>query len=108
MLLEEPMFDLTGKVAVVTGGNGGIGLGMAQGLADAGAGIVIAARNETKSKAALEDLQRRGVKASFVATDVTAKSGVDKLFDTVGVQFGRLDILVNNAGINIRGPPPDP
>ena len=99
------MFDLTGKVAVVTGGNGGIGLGMAQGLADAGAAIVIAARNEAKSKAALDDLHGRGAKAVFVATDVTQKAGVDKLFAAVQAQFGRLDILVNNAGINIRGTP---
>jgi len=103
--MSTKMFDLTGKVAVVTGGNGGIGLGMAQGLADAGASIVIAARNESKSKAALEDLTRRGVKAAFVATDVTEKSGVDKLFEATQAQFGRLDILVNNAGTNIRGAP---
>ena len=103
--MSTKMFDLTGKVAVVTGGNGGIGLGMAQGLADAGASIVIAARNESKSKAALEDLTRRGVKAAFVATDVTEKSGVDKLFEATRAQFGRLDILVNNAGTNIRGAP---
>ena len=103
--MASKMFDLTGKVAVVTGGNGGIGLGMAQGLADAGASIVIAARNEAKSKAALDDLHGRGAKAAFVTTDVTDKTGVDKLFTAVQAQFGRLDILVNNAGINIRGTP---
>src|SRR5262245_59906910 len=105
--MPTKMFDLSGKVAVVTGGNGGIGLGMAQGLADAGAAIVIAARNEAKSKGALEDLQLRGVKAAFVPTDVTTKSGVDKLFAAVATDFARLDILVNNAGINIRGQPQD-
>jgi len=105
--MPTKMFDLSGKVAVVTGGNGGIGLGMAQGLADAGAAIVIAARNEAKSKSALANLQQRGVKAAFVATDVTAKAGVDKLFAAVANDFGRLDILVNNAGINIRGQPQD-
>ncbi len=99
------MFDLTGKVAVVTGGNGGIGLGMAQGLANAGASVVIAARNEAKSQAALDDLRGRGAKAAFVATDVTDKAGVDELFAAAQAQFGRLDILVNNAGINIRGAP---
>ena len=103
--MSKGLFDLSGKVAVVTGGNGGIGLGMAQGLADAGAAIVIAARNEAKSKAALDDLHGRGAKALFVATDVTQKAGVDKLFAAVQAQFGRLDILVNNAGINIRGTP---
>jgi 2-deoxy-D-gluconate 3-dehydrogenase len=100
-------FDLSGRVAVVTGGNGGIGLGMAQGLADAGAAIVIAARNAGKSEAAIADLQRRGVRAAFVATDVTDKSSVDKLFEAARAQFGRVDILVNNAGINIRGQPQD-
>src|SRR5579871_3377818 len=103
--MATKMFDLTGKVAVVTGGNGGIGLGMAQGLADAGASIVIAARNEAKSKAALEDLRGRGTRATFVATDVTEQAGVDKLLQAVQAEFGRLDILVNNAGINIRGAP---
>jgi 2-dehydro-3-deoxy-D-gluconate 5-dehydrogenase len=103
--MATKMFDLTGKVAVVTGGNGGIGLGMAHGLADAGASIVIAARNEAKSKAALDDLHGRGAKAVFIATDVTEKADVDKLFAAVQAQFGRLDILVNNAGINIRGTP---
>jgi 2-dehydro-3-deoxy-D-gluconate 5-dehydrogenase len=103
--MATKMFDLTGKVAVVTGGNGGIGLGMAQGLADAGASIVIAARDEAKSKGALDDLRGRGAKAAFVATDVTDEASVDKLFAAVQTQFGRVDILVNNAGINIRGAP---
>src|SRR5438477_12815372 len=103
--MATKMFDLTGKVAIVTGGNGGIGFGMARGLADAGASVVIAARNEVKSKAALDDLHGRGVKAVFVATDVTEKTGVDKVFAAVQAQFGRLDILVNNAGTNIRGAP---
>jgi len=102
---DTSLFDLTGKVAIVTGGNGGIGLGMAQGLADAGAAVVIAARNSEKSTSAVADLQRRGVKAVFVATDVTEKSGVDRLLDTASTAFGRLDILVNNAGTNIRGAP---
>ena len=65
------MFDLTSKVAVVTGGNGGIGLGMAQGLADAGASIVIAARNEAKSKAALDDLVAAAKKHSRAAEAAT-------------------------------------
>jgi 2-deoxy-D-gluconate 3-dehydrogenase len=103
--MPSQMFDLTGKVAVVTGGNGGIGLGMAQGLADAGAAVVIAARNAEKSKAAMADLERRGAKARFVATDVTEKEGVDRLFEAAKAAFGQVDILVNNAGTNIRGAP---
>jgi 2-dehydro-3-deoxy-D-gluconate 5-dehydrogenase len=98
-------FNLKGKVAVVTGGNGGIGLGMAQGLADAGADIAVVARNEDKSKAAVEELASRGVRAISVATDVTDKEAVGRMVERVKSELGRIDILVNNAGINIRKPP---
>lgn len=97
-------FDLTGKVAIVTGGNGGIGLGMARGLADAGASIVIAARDEAKSASAAAELSRRGVRAVAVATDVTDTASVDRLVATIARDCGRVDILVNNAGLNIRKP----
>ena len=98
------MFDLTGKVAVVTGGNGGIGLGMARGLAAAGADIVVAGRNVEKSAAAAQELERRGVKALPIAVDVTQDADIAKLVEATVAKFGRLDILVNNAGINIRHP----
>lgn len=97
-------FDLTGKVAIVTGGNGGIGLGMARGLADAGASIVIAARDETKSQAAVSDLAGRGIRAAAIATDVTDPASVGRLVETTARDFGRIDILINNAGMNIRKP----
>ena len=73
--MKTRLFDLDGKVAIVTGGNGGIGLGLARGLADAGANIAIVGRNETKSKAAVNDLAARGVKAASVVADVTDKEG---------------------------------
>jgi 2-dehydro-3-deoxy-D-gluconate 5-dehydrogenase len=98
-------FDLSGKVAIVTGGNGGIGLGIARGLADAGADIAVVGRNEAKSAAAVADLRSRGVKAIAVATDVTDKTAVVEMAARVASELGRLDILVNNAGINIRKPP---
>ena len=98
------MFDLKGKVAIVTGGNGGIGLGMARGLADAGARVVIAARNAVKSRAAVDDLTGRGGEAYAVETDVADERSVARLVDTTRERSGRLDILVNNAGINIRKP----
>jgi 2-dehydro-3-deoxy-D-gluconate 5-dehydrogenase len=98
-------FNLKGKVAIVTGGNGGIGLGMAQGLADAGADIAVVGRNEDKSKAAVVDLSARGVRAISVAADVTDKEAVSRVVERVGSELGRIDILVNNAGINIRKPP---
>src|SRR6478752_6367387 len=95
-------FDLRGKVAVVTGGNGGIGLGLAHGLADAGADIAVVARNETKSAAAVADLKKRGVKAIAVTTD---KAAVAAMIDRVVKELGRIDILINNAGMSIRKPP---
>ena len=97
-------FDLRGKVAIVTGGNGGIGLGLAHGLADAGADIAVVARNETKSAAAVADLRERGVKAIAVTTDVTDKAAVAAMIDRVVKELGRIDILVNNAGTSIRKP----
>jgi 2-dehydro-3-deoxy-D-gluconate 5-dehydrogenase len=102
--LMTTSFNLKGKVAIVTGGNGGIGLGMAQGLADAGADIVVAARDAKKSSAAVADLGKRGVRASAVTTDVTDAGSVTALVAATVQQFGRIDILVNNAGINIRNP----
>jgi 2-dehydro-3-deoxy-D-gluconate 5-dehydrogenase len=97
-------FDLSGKVAIVTGGNGGIGLGIARGLADAGADIAVVGRNEAKSSAAVADLKARGVRAIAVATDVTDKAAVAEMVARAASELGRIDILVNNAGINIRKP----
>src|SRR6185436_12112305 len=94
-------FDLQGKVAVVTGGNGGIGLGMARGLASARARVVVAARNAEKSSAAARELQALGTEAIALSVDVTVESSVDAMFAETVAHFGRLDILVNNAGINI-------
>ena len=98
------MFDLKGKVAIVTGGNGGIGLGMARGLAAAGAKVVIAGRNRDKSLAAAAQI---GKAALAIEVDVTGETSVRQLFERTLAECGRLDILVNNAGINIRKPPQD-
>jgi 2-deoxy-D-gluconate 3-dehydrogenase len=103
--MVSKLFDLSGKVAIVTGGNGGIGLGMARGLADAGADIAVVARNEAKSSAAVADLRDRGVRAMSVTADVTDKAAVAAMVDRTVREFGRIDILVNNAGINIRKAP---
>lgn len=99
------MFDLTGKVAVVTGGNGGIGLGMAGGLARAGATVVLAGRNAEKSSQAVADLKTQGLSADAIQADVTDEHQVARLFQEVMVRHGRLDILVNNAGSTIRKAP---
>jgi 2-deoxy-D-gluconate 3-dehydrogenase len=98
------VFDLTGKVAVVTGGNGGIGLGMARGLAAAGAALVIAGRNKEKSRAAVAEIAGAGGQAMAHEVDVTDEGAVAGLVRATVAAYGRLDILVNNAGVNIRHP----
>jgi 2-deoxy-D-gluconate 3-dehydrogenase len=103
--MTSGLFDLTGKVAIVTGGNGGIGLGMARGLADAGASVAVVGRNKEKSQTALADLRARGVKAIAVTADVTDKAAVADMVARVESDLGGIDILVNNAGINIRKAP---
>ncbi len=97
-------FDLTGRVAIVTGGNGGIGLGMATGLINAGATVVLAGRNAAKGKAAAKEL---GERASFATADVTQKEACDKLVRATTRKHGRLDIMICNAGIGIRKQPQD-
>ena len=99
------LFDLTGRVAVVTGGNGGIGLGMARGLAQAGAAIAIAARNIKKAEAAAAELAKLGAKTAVLAVDVTQEAQCRKMVEDTVAHLGRLDILVNNAGVNIRKVP---
>jgi 2-dehydro-3-deoxy-D-gluconate 5-dehydrogenase len=98
------VFDLKGRVAIVTGGNGGIGLGMARGLASAGARVVIAARNTGKSRSAVEDLAAHGGEAVAVEADVADEHAVARLFAATQERWARVDILVNNAGINVRKP----
>ena len=101
------IFDLTGRVAVITGGNGGIGLGMARGLAEAGAAIAVVGRNEAKSAAAVAELEQSGARAISVVADVTDKAAVADMAARVARDLSRIDILVNNAGINIRKQPQD-
>ena len=99
--------DLKGRVAVVTGGNGGIGLGMARGMAAAGAAIVVAGRNREKSGRAVKELQNLGAQAVAIEVDVADESSVNALICASAEQWGRLDVLVNNAGMNIRKQPQD-
>jgi 2-dehydro-3-deoxy-D-gluconate 5-dehydrogenase len=92
------LFDLTGQVAVVTGGNGGIGRGIALGLAEAGAAVAIFGRNDEKNKQVLSELQATGVPSIAVKVDVTDRAGLEPALRQVQSELGRISILVNNAG----------
>ena len=100
------LFDLTGKVAIVTGGNGGIGFGIARGLAEAGASVAVAGRNREKTEAAIAELNGlRDGAAIGLDVDVTDERQARDMVARAVDRFGRLDILVNNAGIGIRKRP---
>jgi 2-deoxy-D-gluconate 3-dehydrogenase len=98
------MFDLTGRAGFITGGNGGIGLGIAKGFVRHGAAVAIAARNADKMKAALGELHALGGKAVSVECDVTDKASVRRAVDEAARQLGGLDIAVNNSGTSRRAP----
>jgi len=102
-----PNFDLSGRVAFITGGNGGIGLGMAKGMAEAGATVVIAGRSRAKAETALGALRAFGGTADFVELDVLDEAACRAAVDGVATRFGRLDVLVNNAGTSVRKQPQD-
>jgi 2-deoxy-D-gluconate 3-dehydrogenase len=101
------LFDLKERVAIVTGGNGGIDLGMARGLAQAGASIAVAGRQEAKNDAAVRELEALGANAIPIRVDVRSETSCRAMIDQAVERFGRLDILVNNAGTNIRKQPQD-
>ncbi len=100
------LFDLHGNVAIVTGGNGGIGKGIADGLASAGSDIVIFARNEKKTAEAVDDIKKKyGVKVLGLQVDVGQEESIQNGVKQVLDDFGKASILVNNAGVNIRRMP---
>src|SRR5436853_6571297 len=96
------IFDLTGKVALVTGGSKGLGKYMARGFAEAGADIVISSRHENELRPALEEIltgtKQRGC---YVVADMSKRGDVVQLGKTALERMGRVDILVNNAGTNV-------
>src|SRR5215831_14269764 len=83
------LFDLSGRIAIVTGGNGGIGLGMAEGLAAAGAVVVLAGRNVDKGEGAVQRIAQAGGKAEFTAVDVTSETFCRALIDKAAARHGR-------------------
>ena len=95
----KKLFDLTGRVALVTGGNKGLGKAMARGLAEAGADIFLASRNEAELKAAVDEITAAtGRKGAYCVTDVSRRGDVAKLAKTALDKMGHVDILINNAG----------
>ncbi|MEY4614930.1 MAG: Gluconate 5-dehydrogenase [Planctomycetota bacterium] len=105
MLPGIKLFDLTNKTAIITGGSKGLGLAMAEGLASAGANLVVISRNEKEAGAAAEKITREyKTKAIAISATVTSEDEIQKAVATATSEFGSIDILINNAGINIRGP----
>jgi NAD(P)-dependent dehydrogenase (short-subunit alcohol dehydrogenase family) len=99
--MTNKLFDLSGKVALVTGGSKGLGKAMARGLAEAGADIVISSRHENELRSALEEiLQGTGRRGCFIVADMSRREQVEKLAKTALEKMGRVDILINNAGTN--------
>ena len=105
MLPGLKLFDLSGRVAVVTGGSKGLGEAMAEGLASAGADVVLASRHADEAQRVAQRIASEyGRRTLGLAADVTSPDDVQRLMDRAAADFGRIDILVNSAGINIRGP----
>jgi NAD(P)-dependent dehydrogenase (short-subunit alcohol dehydrogenase family) len=100
--MKNSLFDLSGRVALVTGGSKGLGKAMARAFAEAGADVVISSRHEDELKAALDEI-RAGteVRGKYVVADMTKRSECDRLAKAALAEFGRVDVLVNNAGSNV-------
>ncbi len=96
------IFDLTGKVSIITGGNQGIGLAISRGLAQAGAAVIIANRRAEEGAKAAVSLQKEGLKAISISTDVNDESSIAALVSKVIDSYGKIDVLVNNAGVLVR------
>jgi NAD(P)-dependent dehydrogenase (short-subunit alcohol dehydrogenase family) len=100
----KQLFDLTGRVAIVTGGSIGLGRQMAEGLAEMGANLVLCARKKERCQQTAEDLQKLGVKTLALACDVKTPADIHQVVDATMAQFGRIDILINNAGTSWGAP----
>ncbi|WP_159013897.1 SDR family NAD(P)-dependent oxidoreductase [Acidisoma sp. S159] len=105
--MPHDRFDLRGRVAIVTGGNGGIGLAMARGLAQAGADVVLSGRDAAKGAEARGAVEEFGGRVSFVTADLSRPEDCLRLVEDAKRSMGRVDILINNAGIVARHRPED-
>ncbi|MBM3960102.1 MAG: glucose 1-dehydrogenase [SAR202 cluster bacterium] len=104
--MTASMFDLSGKVAFITGGNGGIGKAIALGFAGSGAkGVFVAARNQEKSRAAVKEIEAAGTNAAYLSCDVTDPTSVEAAVAAAISSFGSIDIVVNNSGTTVRKQP---
>lgn len=103
--MSKNLFDLHGKTALITGGNGGIGLGIAKGFAQSGANVAIAGRNTVKTEEVVANLSEQNTSAIGIEVDVADEKSVDNMITNTLENFGQIDILVNNAGIGIRNLP---
>jgi len=101
----QEMFDLSGKVAIVTGGGRGIGLKIAEGLAEVGANVVLCSRKVQNCQKGAEEIAKLGVKTLALQCDVRSPESIQKVVDATVETFGRVDILVNNSGVSWGGPP---
>jgi NAD(P)-dependent dehydrogenase (short-subunit alcohol dehydrogenase family) len=100
----ENLFDLSGKVAVVTGASRGLGQYLARALARAGADLVVTARKKEDTDAFAEEIRALGRRALGLALDVREEASIRRMADAAQAGFGRIDVLVNNAGCNVRRP----
>jgi NAD(P)-dependent dehydrogenase (short-subunit alcohol dehydrogenase family) len=100
----KQLFDLTGRVAIVSGGSMGLGRQMAEGLAEMGANLVLCARKKERCEEVAEGLRSRGVQTLALGCDVRDRAEIQKVVDATLAKFGRIDILINNAGVTWAAP----
>ncbi len=100
----KQLFDLTGRVAIVSGGSMGLGLQMAEGLAEMGANLALCARNKERCEEAAGALRSHGVETLALECDVKDKASIEQVVDKTLAKFGRVDILINNAGVSWGAP----
>ncbi|MGA7335811.1 MAG: SDR family oxidoreductase [Candidatus Sulfotelmatobacter sp.] len=98
------LFDLTGRVAIITGGSIGLGRQMAEGLAEMGANVVLCARKKERCQEAADQLAGLGIKTLALSCDVTNSAAIQEVVGSTLQNFGRIDILINNAGVSWGAP----